>query len=212
MGSVILVTGGAKSGKSLFAETLAGSLGEHVVYVATADVLDEEMAARVARHRAQRPATWITLEAPRDPDLALSAVPSSAGAVLVDCLTIWSSNRLLALGEPEGAGWWDAVVDLQETLCEQLGEVVAAARARSWHLVMVTNEVGYGVVPDTPLGRAFRDVLGAVNQRVAGLADAVFLVVAGLATEVKGSAVDARVFAGTMRSRHQGVTSSSKQQ
>ena len=212
MGTVILVTGGAKSGKSLFAEKLAGSLSEHVVYVATAEVLDEEMTARVARHRAQRPATWITLEAPRDPELALSAVPPSAGAVLVDCLTIWTSNRLLALGEPEVAGWWDAVVDLQDTLCEELGEVVAAARARSGHLVMVTNEVGYGVVPDTPLGRAFRDVLGAVNQRVAGLADAVFLVVAGLATEVKGSAIDARVYARTMRLRHQGVTSSSKQQ
>jgi adenosylcobinamide kinase/adenosylcobinamide-phosphate guanylyltransferase len=195
MGKIFMVTGGAKSGKSLFAEKLAGSLSDDVVYVATADVLDDEMEARVARHRAQRPAGWMTLEAPRDLEPALAAVPPSAGAVLVDCLTLWASNRLLALGEPETAGWWDAVEVLHCTLCDELVSLASAAHDRPWYLVLVSNEVGYGVVPDTPLGRAFRDLLGAVNQRVAGLSDAVFLVVAGLATEVKGPAVDARAYA-----------------
>jgi adenosylcobinamide kinase/adenosylcobinamide-phosphate guanylyltransferase len=121
--------------------------------------------------------------------------------VLVDCLTIWTSNHLLALGEPETEGWLQAVADLQQTLPQALDAALATARTSTWDLVLVTNEVGYGVVPDTPLGRAFRDVLGAVNQRTAALADAVFLVTAGLATEIKGRAVDALAYAGTVRAR-----------
>jgi adenosylcobinamide kinase/adenosylcobinamide-phosphate guanylyltransferase len=198
---MILVTGGAKSGKSLFAEKLAAGLSGNVVYVATAEVLDREMEGRVARHRARRTADWTTLEAPRDLGFALAALPPSAGAVLVDCLTIWTSNRLLALGEPESAGWLDAVDDLQNTLCHELEALAELAHAGTRHLVVVTNEVGYGVVPDTPLGRVFRDLLGSVNQRAAGLADHVFLVVAGLATEVKGSTVDAQAFARAVRTQ-----------
>ncbi len=199
MGRVVLVTGGAKSGKSLFAEKLAAGLSGAVVYVATAEVLDAEMEARVARHRAQRPASWTTVEAPRDPKFVLERVPSSAGVVLIDCLTIWASNRLLSLGEPETAGWWEAVEELQRTLCDELHAVVETARVRSWHVVMVTNEVGYGVVPDTPLGRAFRDLQGVVNLHAARLADAVFLVVAGLGVEVKGLSVEPRDYARSIR-------------
>ncbi len=208
MGEVILVTGGAKSGKSLFAEQLAGALGSFIVYVATAEAHDAEMVARVARHRARRPATWFTVEAARDLRSALKTVPSTADAVLVDCLTIWASNHLLALAEPDTAGWWTAVEGLQATLCDEMGTIIDVAHAASWHLVMVTNEVGYGVVPETPLGRAFRDLLGALTQRAATLSDAVFLVVAGLGTEIKRAAVDAGEYARTVRppARSQPVT------
>jgi adenosylcobinamide kinase/adenosylcobinamide-phosphate guanylyltransferase len=203
MGEVMLITGGAKSGKSLFAERLAGAFGFQVIYVATAEAYDVEMEVRVARHRARRPTAWTTVEAPRDLRRALAGVPPSAAAVLVDCLTFWTSNWLLALGDPDTVGWWGAIDSLQERLFEELVAVAAQARAASWHLVLVTNEVGSGVVPDTLLGRAFRDLLGAVNQHVATLSDAVFLVVAGIGTEMKRTAVDAGAYARLVRARYQ---------
>jgi adenosylcobinamide kinase/adenosylcobinamide-phosphate guanylyltransferase len=210
MGEVILITGGAKSGKSLFAERLAGAFGSDVVYVATAEILDGEMEERVARHRARRPAAWTTVEAPSDLQDALAVVPPSAGVVLVDCLTIWTSNWLLALGEPDSAEWWDAIDTLQERLFEHLGAISAKARAAPWHLVMVTNEVGNSVVPDTPLGRAFRDLLGAVNQRAGMLSDAMFLVVAGVGTELKRTAVEPGEYARMVKSRYQASVSSNE--
>ena len=208
MGEVILITGGAKSGKSLFAERLAGAFGSHVVYVATAEILDAEMETRVSRHRARRPAMWATVEAPLDLRGALAAVPPSAGVVLVDCLTIWTSNWLLALREPDTAGWWDAIDTVQEGLFAHLGAISTQARAAQWHLVLVTNEVGNGVVPDTPLGRAFCDLLGAVNQRAGMLSDAMFLVVAGVGTELKRTAVEPGEYARMVKSRYQASASS----
>jgi adenosylcobinamide kinase/adenosylcobinamide-phosphate guanylyltransferase len=186
---LVLVTGGAKSGKSYFAERLAAGVSEQVVYVATAQVLDGEMADRVARHQARRPPGWTTLEAPLDLGAALAALPTAAGAVLIDCLTIWTSNRLLALGDPDRQGWWDGVAELERSLPAELETAVATAQDQVRCLILVTNEVGCGVVPATPLGRAFRDLLGAVTQRVAARCDAVYLVTAGLAVELTGRAV-----------------------
>jgi len=177
---LVLVTGGARSGKSRFAEDLAGTLagGGPVVYVATATPGDAEMAARIARHRARRPATWATLEAPRDLAAALGQAPMGGRAVLVDCLTLWLSNRYLEAPH----GLTEAEVDALA------GLLVAALRSCPVPVVAVSNEVGWGVVPDHPLGRAFRDGLGLLNQRVAAAADQVFLLVSGLPLTLKGQA------------------------
>ncbi len=184
MGRIVLVTGGARSGKSVFAETLAARHGERVAYVATATAGDAEMADRIARHRARRPAAWSTLEAPLDILARLAALDSGIEVVLVDCLAVWTANRLLALGEPAEDGWWDRVGALERVLAEELDLVVTAGLAAAWDLLLVTNEVGCGVVPPTELGRAYRDLLGRLNQVVAARANDVFLVVAGLAVEI----------------------------
>ncbi len=184
MGRVVLVTGGARSGKSVFAEMLAARGGERVAYVATATVGDAEMADRIARHRARRPAAWLTLEAPLDILAGLAAVGAGIEVVLVDCLAVWAANRLLAVGEPAEDGWWDRVGALERALAEELDLVVTTGRAAAWDLLLVTNEVGFGVVPPTELARAYRDLLGRLNQVVAARANDVFLVVAGLAVEI----------------------------
>lgn len=184
MGRIVLVTGGARSGKSVFAETLAARHGERVAYVATATVGDAEMADRIARHRARRPAAWFTLEAPLDILASLAAVDAGIEVVLVDCLAVWAANRLLAVGEPAEDGWWDRVGALERVLAEELDLVVTAGLAAAWDLLLVTNEVGCGVVPPTELGRAYRDLLGRLNQVAAARANDVFLVVAGLAVEI----------------------------
>lgn len=188
MGEVVLVSGGARSGKSLFAENLAAALGPPVTYVATAEAYDAEMDSRIARHKERRPPSWITVEAPLDLQGLISRNPT-VKVVLVDCLAIWASNRLLALGDPDHARWQAGVDELIHTLTTEVNALIAEAREAHWHLVLVTSEVGFGVVPPTRLGRAFRDLLGEMNQRVATQADAVFLVVAGLGIDLKRQAV-----------------------
>jgi adenosylcobinamide kinase/adenosylcobinamide-phosphate guanylyltransferase len=196
---LVLVTGGARSGKSAYAETLAARLavGRSVLYVATATAGDEEMRARIARHRAARPAGWVTVEEPRDPAAALAAHPAvrAAGVVLVDCLTLLVANALTggpeALGETEtvdGAGT-EATADEGERRATAAVEgLLAAYRAGTASFIAVTNEVGMGLVPPYPLGRRYRDVLGRLNARVAADADAVLLLVAGLPVELKALA------------------------
>jgi adenosylcobinamide kinase/adenosylcobinamide-phosphate guanylyltransferase len=168
MGKSILVTGGARSGKSALAEGLAAELGPHRVYIATAVAGDAEMAARIAAHRDRRGAGWTTLEAPHELVEALAATDDGRPR-LVDCLTLWLSN--LMLGERD----WRAAGDA----------LVAALAAQASPVVLVTNEVGGGIVPENALGRAFRDAAGHLNQSVAAAADDVFLVVAGLPLRLK---------------------------
>lgn len=163
------VTGGARSGKSALAERLARATGLARVYVATAQAFDAEMAARIARHRADRGDGWETVEAPHDLAGALAASDGAARVVLVDCLTLWLSNRMLA-----GA---DAAAE-SARLCAALASMRAP-------VVAVSNEVGFGIVPETPLGRRFRDAQGRLNQQVAALADLALLVVAGLPVVLK---------------------------
>ncbi len=189
MGSIVLVTGGTRSGKSHFAERLAARLGPRVAYLATAEVYDAEMETRVARHRERRPDSWVTIEAPRDLAAALARLDRAVDVTLVECLAVWTSNRLLDLGDPESDGWRTKVEALDSALSAEIDGILARARDSAGSLVLVSAEVGYGVVPPTPLGRAFRDLLGGLNQRVAARADAVFLVVAGLGLEVRGQAI-----------------------
>jgi adenosylcobinamide kinase/adenosylcobinamide-phosphate guanylyltransferase len=164
-----LVLGGARSGKSRYAESLIRSLPPPWTYIATAEAGDEEMAARIEAHRARRGAEWRTVEAPRDLAAALAACAKMP--VLIDCLTLWLSNLMLA----------EADIDAE---IERLEQALARAAAP---VVLVANEVGSGIVPDYPLGRRFRDLQGSLNQRMAAGADRVVLMVAGLPLALKGT-------------------------
>jgi adenosylcobinamide kinase / adenosylcobinamide-phosphate guanylyltransferase len=164
-----LVIGGARSGKSRYAEGLIAALPPPWTYIATAEPGDEDMAARIDAHRQRRGADWRTIEAPCDLRAALAAC--GGGPVLVDCLTLWLSNLVLA------------EVDI-ETEIETLEAALTAATAP---IVVVANEVGLGIVPSFPLGRRFRDIQGILNQRIAARADRVVLMVAGLPLAVKGT-------------------------
>ena len=164
-----LVLGGARSGKSAYAESLFAGAG--AVYVATAEAIDDEMRDRIARHRARRGAQWTTVEAPLDLAGALGApLPDASGAgVLVDCLTVWLGNLMHAGRDIDREA---------RTLLESL----AVAEVP---LVLVANEVGLGVVPENALARAFRDHAGRLNQALAARADRVVLVTAGLPLDLK---------------------------
>jgi adenosylcobinamide kinase/adenosylcobinamide-phosphate guanylyltransferase len=177
VGHLIVVTGGARSGKSGWAERRAQELGgDAVTYVATAQALDDEMARRIARHRAERPAAWATVEAPRN---AGDAVRDTGHAVvLVDCVTVLASNALLAV-EAEGE---DACLAAVLAEAQALRD---AALAREGTTILVTNEVGMGVHPPTSLGRWYRDALGRANALLAAASGEVVLMVSGIAVRIK---------------------------
>lgn len=168
MGKTILITGGARSGKSGIAETKALSLAPRAVYIATAEVRDHEMASRVAQHQARRGAEWVTHPEPLDLVGALRATDGQ-GPRLVDCLTLWLTNVMLG-----GHDWQAEGRALVDALPRQVDPVI-----------LVTNEVGGGIVPDNALAREFRDAAGLLNQWVAATADEVILAVAGLPLKVK---------------------------
>lgn len=167
---VTFVLGGARSGKSRFAERFVTSLPRPWVYIATAEAHDEEMAARISEHQARRAAGWRTIEAPHELPEAIRLAPKGA-VVLVDCLTLWLSNIMHGPFDIGGAS-------------DQLED---ALHARETATVLVSNEVGLGLVPETPLGRSFRDAQGRLNQRIAAIASRVVLVVAGQPLIVKGN-------------------------
>ncbi|MBB6675352.1 bifunctional adenosylcobinamide kinase/adenosylcobinamide-phosphate guanylyltransferase [Cohnella nanjingensis] len=175
---IVLVTGGARSGKSAFAEKYAALRAREGVYVATAEALDEGMSRRIALHREQRERTgfaWRTIEEPYDvPGVLLRH--ADAPVVLVDCLTLWLSNLLL---REEGETDVEARI---EASIEALTETLSGFQGR---VILVTNEVGDGIVPAYPLGRVYRDLAGIMNRKVAAVSDEVFLVTAGIPVELK---------------------------
>jgi adenosylcobinamide kinase/adenosylcobinamide-phosphate guanylyltransferase len=176
-----LVLGGVRSGKSAFAEKLAGELNQPTLYVATGSPTDADMAERIRRHRQSRPAHWNILEEPLDLPGRLEAALALAGppgVVLVDSLDLWVSNMLLE-HEKEPA---EAVVSLTLSALDRMLEV---CHQSSLVFFLVSSEVGLAPVPPFPLGRRFQDLLGLVNQRVAAAAQQVYLVVAGISLEIK---------------------------
>jgi adenosylcobinamide kinase/adenosylcobinamide-phosphate guanylyltransferase len=180
MGELMFVTGGARSGKSSYAERLAAGTGRPVTYLATLEPLDEEMRERIARHREQRPDAWQTVEAPRALAEAVEGAPDGV-ALLIDCLSLWVSNRLLTLGEEPAAAEIGA---LEGKLDAEIDRVIASAGERAGPTIVVSNEVGSGVVPPSVLGRVYRDLLGRSNQRVSQAAERAWLLVAGRALEL----------------------------
>lgn len=180
--SLILVTGGIRSGKSRFAEELAEQTGKSVIYVATGSAGDEEMAERIAQHRARRPAHWGCVEAGESLTQSLSACTSHE-VVLVDCLSTWVSNRLMRVPEQE----WRSETITQDVLRDAREWLSAiAASGHSETVIAVTSEVGLGGVAMSRLGRWFADVLGDVNQLAARQADTVYAVLAGIPWRIKG--------------------------
>lgn len=167
--SLTLVLGGARSGKSRYAERLIAAYPPPWTYVATAQAGDEEMATRIKAHRSRRGADWRTIEAPRDLAAALASCRNKP--VLIDCLTLWLSNLMLA----------DADIE------REIDGLEKSTKAANAPVVLVSNEVGSGIVPEHPLGRRFRDLQGILNQRMAARANCVVLMVAGLPLAVKGS-------------------------
>lgn len=181
MSKVILVTGGVRSGKSRHAETLAKSFGMNVNYFATSIPYDDEMRDRVAIHRATRPGHWETIEEPLDLMRGIRA----ADALLMECMGVWLSNHLIGLGSARAEDWWDRSYQLEAKLRNELKTFLEACRTSDLNVILVTNEVGDGVVPASPIGRAFRDMLGRLNQTAASIADEVYLVTAGIPLELK---------------------------
>ncbi len=169
--SITLVLGGARSGKSRLAESLGHG---HKFYVATAEAFDDEMKERIAAHKSRRGDGWETVEAPVALAVAIKELDRKDAFILVDCLTLWLSNLLLA-----EMNWEDELEQLVEVLGSLKGEVV-----------LVSNEVGLGIVPDNALARRFRDAQGITNQSIAEVADVVVMMIAGIALELKGPQQD----------------------
>jgi adenosylcobinamide kinase / adenosylcobinamide-phosphate guanylyltransferase len=183
---LILVTGGARSGKSTYAERLARQSGRSVVYIATATAGDDDMRDRIARHQAARPVTWQTIEEPLHIAEAVHRGAVLADIILLDCITVWLSNWLLRQDELSSIESTPSSVYSEGALqeIEALLREAQALNAQQRRLI-VTNEVGLGIVPAFALGRVYRDVLGTVNRRLAQEAARVYLLVAGLAVDIK---------------------------
>lgn len=180
-GKIILVTGGARSGKSSFAEKYAKGLGTKVktAYFATAQTDDEEMLARAKQHQDQRPKEWPTYETPLRAETELALAVNKFDVVLFDCLTIYTSNLLLSPALPPERSL------RQQQILAEIDQLMKTAKKGQASVIFVTNEVGSGIVPENPLAREYRDVAGLVNQKAAGWADEVYLVVSGIAIKIK---------------------------
>ncbi|TAK00832.1 bifunctional adenosylcobinamide kinase/adenosylcobinamide-phosphate guanylyltransferase [bacterium] len=168
---IVLITGGARSGKSRYAEESAIRLGTKLLYLATGEPGDEEMARRIAEHRKRRGDRWLTVEEPLEVGSVLAGHCGKIDCALVDCLTLWVSNLLIRGGE--------------ELVRNAVEKVIQRNSRLDFHLLLVTNEVGWGIVPDNALARQFRDLAGWTNQRMAEIASEVVLMVAGIPVVVK---------------------------
>ena len=174
----ILILGGARSGKSQFAQNLAGELSERVLFVATGEAGDEEMRSRIEEHKKSRPRTWRTLEAPVRIGKRIQAQIGNADVVLIDCITMLISNLLVGEGD-------DKYKERQITT--EIGQLIKCIDKLGITFIIVSNEVGLGLVPENRLGRFYRDILGKVNQLLAQRADEIYFMVSGIQVKIKGS-------------------------
>src|SRR5665648_303250 len=179
-GKLIFITGGARSGKSNFAEKTAMSSGKSVAYLATAQPLDKEMAFRIKKHKEKRLNTWETYEEPIEVRELVSRLGLEKEVILIDCLTLFTSNLLLRKEDKvEDSNWQGEILAEIEKLAEVSYKVPA-------QVIIVSNEVGMGLVPENPLGRVYRDILGRANSIIADKADEVFMMVSGIPLKIKG--------------------------
>ncbi len=177
---VTLILGGARSGKSAHAQKLAEESRKAVLFVATAEALDDEMAQRIRRHQQERPAHWRTLEAPRAVAEQIRKAAGTGELILLDCVTLLASNVIAPLPEPYSSGAAEAALNAE------IDALLALMDATDHEWLIISNEVGLGLVPDSPLGRVYRDALGRANQRLAAAADEVLFLAAGLPMRLKG--------------------------
>ncbi len=173
MGKLTLILGGARSGKSAFALQLAKRYKKNVAFIATGEPLDSEMKARIMFHKKTRPAYWKTFEEPRDLTPLIKRIAKKFDCLLIDCLTLLVSN--LSLGGLN-----------QKAVEKKAREIVAAIKSSKANTIIISNEVGLGIVPENKLARGFRDIAGKVNQIIAKNADEVFFIVSGIAMKIKG--------------------------
>jgi adenosylcobinamide kinase/adenosylcobinamide-phosphate guanylyltransferase len=176
---ITLILGGARSGKSFYAQSLAEEAGTSVTFLATAQALDDEMRARIQKHRAERPAHWETLEIPLGLASHLEQIQSDV--VILDCVTLLVTNLLMQFVT-------DDLVDeapFMQALQKEMDEFLSALRTKEQHWLVISNEVGLGLVPPYQMGRVYRDGLGWANQRLARAADTVILMVAGIPVVIK---------------------------
>ncbi|RMG06094.1 MAG: bifunctional adenosylcobinamide kinase/adenosylcobinamide-phosphate guanylyltransferase [Nitrospirae bacterium] len=178
MKRIILVTGGARSGKSSFALRFCENEGARRIFVATATSADEEMRERIERHRKERSPVWETIEEPEEIEALIDTLDNEGNIVLIDCLTLWLSNILLKAVEG-GENYKELLEQRVLKLAEKIREV------EKMKLIMVTNEVGSGIVPENPLGRLFRDIAGIMNRAIATVSDEVYFVVSGIPLKIK---------------------------
>jgi adenosylcobinamide kinase/adenosylcobinamide-phosphate guanylyltransferase len=182
MGKLTLILGGARSGKSTYAERLAAKNGGRVAYIATAQALDEEMSERIAIHRQKRPDSWLTYEIPSGVGQAITVNIPQAEVILLDCLTLLVANRLLEaapdVDQPDEAA---ATAQVEK----EIDDLIAAIQSSPAEWIVVSNEVGLGLVPPYPLGRIYRDLLGWANQHMARAAEKVVFMIAGMPMRVE---------------------------
>jgi len=179
MGKLTLILGGARSGKSSYAQSLAEETGKPVTYLATAQALDEEMSARIQKHRVERPPTWETLEIPLGISLHVQQIKTDV--VILDCMTLLVTNVLMQFVK-------DDLVDEEpftQALQKEVEELIAKIRTGNKDWIIISNEVGLGLVPPYQMGRVYRDLLGWVNQQLARAANKVIFMVAGIPTVIK---------------------------
>ena len=176
---IILVTGGARSGKSVFAEQYAKKLSAKVAYIATAQIYDEEMELRVDLHKKRRPTTWTTYEAPFHAEVSIKEAVENHEVILFDCITLYLSNLLLASSSTFSHNEkYDYILKEFATLLDTVEECKA-------NIIFVTNEVGMGIVPENGLAREYRDFAGKINQFIAEKATKVFMVISGMGVDIK---------------------------
>ena len=177
MSKTIFITGGARSGKSKFAEQMAATYGASLCYLATAQSLDDEMGMRISKHQQRRGAAWRTVEEPLQLAQALAANDGVSNVILVDCLTLWLSNLLL-LNE-------ELCEEAEKRVMDEVQRLATTLRGMTTPVIIVSNEVGMGIVPDNKLARIFRDIAGQANQLIAAAADEAWLVVSGIPLRLK---------------------------
>ncbi len=186
MGRLILVTGGVRSGKSSFAEQMAAKRGSRILYVATSKDIDDEMHIRIRKHREKRPSSWDTLEAYKGFENILPRKAQDMDAVLIDCVTVMTANLVLEQWGDRAEISAGEMDQIEQCLINEFQRLVGIIKSLKCDCIAVTNETGMGVVPPYPLGRAFRDISGRVNQLLADNCEEVYFCVAGIPIKIKG--------------------------
>lgn len=185
MGRLTLVTGGARSGKSTFAEKLVATYGDNICYIATSIPFDEGMIDRIKKHKEQRPSDWDTLEAYEDIHLHIAKRTGNYDAYILDCITLLVTNLMFKDMPDYDTLDFDGIEGIERMIAEQIDLMVQAMRLADDNVVLVTNEVGLGIVPENKIARVYRDIAGRVNQQLGNLCDDVYLVVCGQAMHIK---------------------------
>jgi len=183
---IVLVTGGARSGKSTFGEKYIAELASRIAYIATAIPFDDEMKSRIKHHRGSRPQEWTTVEKYFEIDRVIPSIAFEHDGIILDCVTLMVSNMML---EAPDVDWENPdpakVNEIQDAAIAHAKAIVEALKASKMSGVLITNEIGMGIVPENPMARAFRDIAGRVNQTIASMSDEVWLLVSGIPVKIK---------------------------